>query len=158
MKLEDLTGDLVAVLKKAGLAGKVWRAGDAANLPRVSGAYILLIKVRSQLSIGYGKRSAVLAPGWYIYAGSANGPGGLRARLGRHFKKAKPVRWHVDQLTITNEVRAIAMPGWSECALVAALCKSGRFSPPLEGFGSSDCRTCESHLLEFTALELEVET
>ena len=35
-------------------------------------------------------------PGFYVYVGSALGPGGLAARIGRHARQEKAFRWHVD--------------------------------------------------------------
>ena len=40
-----------------------------------------------------------LAAGQYAYVGSAHGPGGLRARVGRHLRAEKPLHWHIDYLT-----------------------------------------------------------
>ena len=80
----------------------------------------------------------------------AYGPGGLRARISRHLSKEKPIHWHVDQLTSQAETRAIALPGANECDLVSALLETGKFTTPLRGFGSTDCRNCESHLLVIT--------
>ncbi|NIR31284.1 MAG: DUF123 domain-containing protein, partial [Gammaproteobacteria bacterium] len=39
-----------------------------------------------------------LQPGFYLYAGSALGPGGVRGRLAHHRKIARRPRWHVDYL------------------------------------------------------------
>ncbi|SDH56387.1 GIY-YIG nuclease family protein [Roseospirillum parvum] len=103
------------------------------------GAYVL------RLGVGPG---VWLAPGVYWYAGSAYGPGGLRARLGRHLRRDKAIRWHVDRLTVEPavEVGFLAFPGAGECALVAALLAAGA-TVPVPGFGSSDCRICPSHLV-----------
>jgi len=39
-----------------------------------------------------------LLPGYYIYIGSAFGPGGVRARMLRHLRADKPKHWHIDYL------------------------------------------------------------
>lgn len=116
------------------------------SLPPVPGAYVLLIALDRDLTVRLpGKPETVLAPGRYLYCGSARGPGGLRARVGRHFRRAKTERWHIDRLTGAGRMLgAWTVPGGHECALVAAL--SG-LPVPLPGFGSSDCRHCASHLL-----------
>ena len=60
-----------------------------------------------------------LMPGRYIYAGSANGPEGLKARVSRHTRRAKRSRWHIDQLTENGDVLgAWIFPGGVECDLV----------------------------------------
>ena len=88
---------------------------------------------------------AVLQPGRYLYAGSARGPGGMRARLARHQRADKQTHWHIDRLTLAGTVPgAWIFPGGDECAIVAAL---SHLPVPLPGFGSSDCRRCVSHLL-----------
>ncbi|MGI9372862.1 MAG: GIY-YIG nuclease family protein, partial [Hyphomicrobiales bacterium] len=90
---------------------------------------------------------AFLSAGWYLYAGNAGGPGGLRARVSRHLRTEKKPRWHVDQLTIAAETSALVFAEKNECGLIADLLASSQFTTPLPGFGSSDCRACESHLL-----------
>ncbi len=118
------------------------------SLPDEPGAYVLLIELDEALAIGLpGKPVAVLAPGRYLYCGSARGPGGLRARVGRHFRREKPVRWHVDRLTTAGRLAgAWTFPGGDECAPVADL---AGLPVPVPGFGSSDCRDCASHLLSW---------
>ncbi len=39
-----------------------------------------------------------LQPGFYIYLGSALGPGGVRARLALHFRPCTRPHWHLDYL------------------------------------------------------------
>ena len=89
--------------------------------------------------------------GWYVYVGSARGPGGLAARVSRHCKASKVLRWHVDYL------RAYAKPVavWyaigdqkHECdwARLLVAISDGPGSP--QGFGASDCR-CSTHLAHF---------
>ena len=101
----------------------------------------------------FAEPSAHYPAGWYAYAGSARGPGGLRARLGRHFREEKPAHWHIDRLTPAAAALAgLAYPAEEECVLVSRLIGTGAFRAPLRGFGASDCRTCESHLLNWTAV------
>jgi len=93
-------------------------------------------------------RAAVLPGGCYVYAGSARGPGGIRARAGRHLRRGKRLRWHIDRLTETTAARwALAVPGGRECDLVQALLARPAYEVALAGFGSSDCRRCPTHLL-----------
>jgi Uri superfamily endonuclease len=63
------------------------------------------------------KPSVSLVPGRYIYAGSAYGPGGLKARVSRHMRRAKRSQWHIDQLTKTGKVGSLQTYGFAtSCA------------------------------------------
>lgn len=118
------------------------------DLPADRGAYVLVIELAAPTSIILpGQPEAVLAAGRYLYCGSAYGPGGIKARVSRHMRPDKAIRWHVDRLTSAGKViGAWAFPGGNECRLVASLAV---LPIPLPGFGSSDCRNCASHLLRW---------
>lgn len=134
-------------------AGIVHCSGD--TISPDSGSYLLLIELSTPLSVQIGKREAGLPAGLYVYAGSARGPGGLKGRLGRHLRADGRKRWHIDQITARADRRAgFAFRTVSECDLTRRLLESGDFTAPVEGFGSSDCRNCPSHLVQFrTALK-----
>ena len=120
---------------------------DIENCPADSGIYLLAIHLTQALAITH-PEPATLAPGVYLYAGSARGPGGLRARLRRHLATDKKCRWHIDQLT-TKATERFAL-GWltgTECDLIRALDGQARIQHPIRGFGSSDCKECISHML-----------
>ena len=92
-------------------------------------------------------------PGWYIYIGSAFGPGGVRARVHRHRRRAKRTHWHIDHLrkiTTLVEVWYTHDPTPREHDWARALAASPGATIPLPGFGASGCR-CATHLLFFTA-------
>jgi Uri superfamily endonuclease len=116
------------------------------DTPIVRGAYVLAIDLSKPLIVELpGKPAATLPPGRYLYCGSAKGPGGLRARLRRHMRRNKTIRWHVDQLTQAGRVLGVwTFPDGDECILAAAL---SHLPVPIAGFGSSDCRRCRSHLV-----------
>lgn len=86
-------------------------------------------------------------PGFYLYVGSAFGPGGVLSRVSRHCRQHKVKRWHVDYL------RAHTRLGTAWYALGnerlehqwASLLDAIETTRAIEGFGSSDCR-CFSHL------------
>ncbi|MCB2087428.1 MAG: GIY-YIG nuclease family protein [Sphingomonadaceae bacterium] len=138
--------DSVALLGGGALAGP----DEVEQIPAEAGAYALFLRLDARLRFERRALAGVLEPGWYAYAGSAKGPGGMRARLARHMRAGKAVRWHVDEVSnAAAEVAALAIPGGSECAIVDALLGSGRFSVPIPGFGSSDCRHCAAHLLAY---------
>ncbi len=113
------------------------------------GAYLLLIELAAPLALDIPRLgAATLAPGRYAYGGSAYGPGGLRARIGRHLRAEKTQHWHVDRLTAAGQVIGVrAHPGGRECALVRDLLPVPGASVPVPGFGSSDCRACPAHLV-----------
>lgn len=117
----------------------------AEDIPVLSGSYILVIDLTETVVVASGReKPRALAPGRYLYCGSANGPGGLRARVARHMRHGKSIRWHVDHLTECGAViGAWIFPGGKECALAAKL---SHLPVPVPGFGSSDCRRCASHL------------
>ena len=92
----------------------------ADRIPASPGAYLLLVELREVTFVKLpSKPSLSLTPGRYIYAGSANGPGGLKTRVSRHTRRAKRSRWHIDQLTENGDVLgAWISPGGVECDLV----------------------------------------
>ena len=82
------------------------------QIPALPGAYLLLIELTKLTDVKLSKmRSASLVPGRYIYAGSAYGPGGLKARtLPTHATNQsgtvahRPANqdWHVRRLDISR--------------------------------------------------------
>lgn len=125
-------------------------AGAIAGLPALPGAYLLLFDLAAAEALGpVGRLGDVrLAPALYAYAGSANGPGGLRARIARHLAPDKRPHWHIDRLTRKRAPQTVFVwPEGDECALLRQL----EFEPgshiPVAGFGSSDCHSCAAHLV-----------
>ena len=122
---------------------------DPESLPSAPGAYLLLARLAMPLSLRIRTLPpVVLAAGRYVYAGNARGPGGIRARVGRHLRRGKRFHWHIDHLTeAAAGLQAIAVPGGDECALLGALLAAGDCEVAVAGFGSTDCRACRGHLL-----------
>ncbi len=114
-----------------------------------TGAYLLVVELGHSLPLdGTALAPAVLPPGCYAYCGSAYGPGGLGARIGRHLRRGKALRWHIDRLTEAGRILCVGWrPQGRECALVAGLRGLPSVTVPVAGFGSSDCRRCAAHLL-----------
>lgn len=121
---------------------------DASALPRVRGAYVLVIELMGDVAVRLpGRPEATLLAGRYLYCGSARGPGGIAARVARHMRRDKTVRWHVDRLTTAGRVLGSwVFPEGDECALAARL---SALPVPIPGFGSSDCHACVSHLFSW---------
>ncbi len=114
-----------------------------------TGAYVLIIELTAPLEIDVATLPRTVLPaGCYAYCGSAYGPGGLKARIGRHLRAEKAVRWHVDRLTGAGRVVDVqAVPGGRECDLLARVLEAPGASVPVPGFGSSDCPACPTHLV-----------
>jgi len=64
--------------------------------------YLLALWLSRPEIIAVGRLGPHLFPaGWYLYAGSARGPGRVTARVGRHARHvgaSKRAHWHVDYL------------------------------------------------------------
>ena len=89
-----------------------------------------------------------VAAGAYTYVGSAHGPGGIRARVGRHLSGTARPRWHIDFLRPV--LRPVAVWYAPVCRaqehVWAEILSHGRgVRIPVPGFGASDCG-CVSHL------------
>jgi len=129
------------------------------------GTYALLLKLDKQEKITIGKLGTFNFPaGYYLYVGSALGPGALRARLARHLRSSesssgsnrgqtsKKLHWHIDYLL----QRAQLVEVWSVASKERLECKWSEVARGLSGaqvpvrvFGSSDCR-CPAHLIYFS--------
>jgi len=125
---------------------------DADTLPGEAGAYALTFRLDGPVTLPISRlNNPVLAAGIYVYAGSAFGPGGIRARVSRHLRANKKPHWHIDHLSACAAcVEVKIYPGGRECALVADMLATGA-DVPVPGFGSSDCRDCAAHLVRLAA-------
>ena len=117
------------------------------------GAYTLHFQVRRNLTLPIASLgNPILFSGVYVYAGSAYGPGGIRARVSRHLREDKKPHWHVDHLSIaTRCVNVETYIGGNECDLVSGLLAEGA-GIPVPGFGSSDCAVCNAHLVRLAGV------
>ena len=114
------------------------------------GTYVLVLRLEGSEEITIGKLGTFTFPsGYYLYVGSALGPGGLEARLARHRRRGKKLRWHIDYLLERArlvEVWGVASTDRLECLWAQAARQLPGAEIPVPGFGSSDCR-CPSHLI-----------
>jgi sugar fermentation stimulation protein A len=112
----------------------------------MGGAYILLLELDREAEVTVGRLGPVrFRPGVYAYIGSAKR--GLRARVRRHLRADKKIRWHIDYLTpLSQRIHAIVIPAEDppECFLRQTLEVVGRGM--VKGFGAGDC-SCPSHLV-----------
>jgi Uri superfamily endonuclease len=122
---------------------------DLDAFPALPGAYVLVIDLARPLAFASAATGpVVLAPGRYAYCGSARGPGGLRARIGRHLRSDKRVHWHIDRLTAAGRIVVVsARPDARECAWLEALLALPGVTIPAPRFGATDCRRCPAHLV-----------
>ncbi len=113
------------------------------------GTYILLIYLRRGELLSIGRLgSHRFSRGWYLYVGSAFGPGGVAARCNHHRRVSPRPRWHIDYLRAAAPLRAIWFshePERLEHDWADVLGGVWGLSAPVEGFGTSDCG-CSSHL------------
>jgi Uri superfamily endonuclease len=106
--------------------------------------YQLVIEVTRPLRCAVGRLGKFeFPPGRYVYTGSAKR--NLDARIARHLRRDKALRWHIDYLLAASGVRIVEVvrSRRSECRLNRA----GRGRVLCVGFGASDCRAgCGAHL------------
>lgn len=110
-----------------------------------SGVYLAIFHLPRTQAITIGRLGRFcFRHGYYIYVGSAQR--NLQARLARHARRRKPLRWQIDYLsTRTKFVGALMIRGPKnlECRLAGMLAQ--HYERPVAGFGASDCR-CGGHL------------
>ena len=117
-----------------------------------AGTYALILSSRVDRPLQIGRLGQLhVRRGFYVYIGSALGPGGVRARVSHHRKPPARPHWHIDYLREVTQLEEI----WVTYDLMrrehhwADLFKRMRgVSIPMERFGASDC-ACESHLYFF---------
>ena len=118
---------------------------NSSNRSADSGIYIAVFYLPEARDISVGKLGRFhFRRGVYFYAGSAQR--NLAARLERHGRKSKPMRWHIDYLSVRAEMLGaitLAGPREQECELAKEL--AGMFERAAPRFGASDCR-CGGHL------------
>lgn len=132
-------------------------SSEMTALPSEAGSYALVLRLTRPHSLQIGALGLVFfPPGQYVYLGSARGPGGLRARLGRHLLGTGKRHWHIDALRAVAQVeyacylKAIQpLPAENlECCWSQALQTQAGAWLPAPGLGASDCRAgCRAHLV-----------
>lgn len=117
------------------------------SLPPEKGAYVLIMRCRKTGKTTVGRLGQMeLHPGFYIYVGSARGPGGLLARVARHRRQAKKRHWHIDYLRRhTALIETWTLTGETNREHEWALALAGPYENAHDRFGASDCR-CPTHL------------
>ncbi len=125
----------------------------ARELPSCKGIYALIMKYngpRKNLRVGSGIVLELEQSMVYVYIGSAQGAGGIKARISRHLRKEKRLKWHIDYLTSLKEtsilyiVYSCTRDSSAESRLVNT-CSSILSGGP-NGFGASDDPKNRTHL------------
>lgn len=112
------------------------------------GTYVLVLRSPGRERIRVGKWGELATEaGYYLYVGSAFGPGGVLSRVSRHCRGHKAKRWHIDYL---REYAAVSAVWYIHSAVRyehrwAEALRNLEHTVPISGFGCSDCR-CDSHL------------
>jgi len=126
-------------------SGKFWFC----DIPKEPGTYVLVLRSDKTETLNVGRLGEVLIrPGFYLYVGSAFGPGGLRARLSRHWQGSPKMHWHIDYLRRYTEPEAVWFEqhrSRQEHRWVVTLSRGRNIEAALPKFGASDCR-CTTHL------------
>ena len=120
--------------------------------PDKPGTYALVLVCKQSGKVQIGRlRSLSLQPGFYLYVGSAFGPGGLLARVKHHQNLSASSHWHIDYLRpkcAVAEAWFTTARGRHEHTWAEAAKRLPGARITLRGFGSSDCG-CEGHLFWF---------
>jgi Uri superfamily endonuclease len=117
------------------------------------GTYALVVHLANDCTIEVGSLGRFeFMSGFYVYIGSAFGPGGVAARINHHLRKSDRPWWHIDYLRRASTITAVLFcrsefPVEHQWAAVVAQMNHARI--PVSGFGSSDCE-CPSHLCFFS--------
>jgi Uri superfamily endonuclease len=81
---------------------------DASRFDARPGTYALVLSSEKRKAIQVGKLGTLhVQPGFYVYVGSAFGPGGVRARLAHHMSLAKHPHWHIDYLRMHTTLKEV---------------------------------------------------
>lgn len=106
--------------------------------------YQLRIELARPVRLRIGRLGVFDFPaGRYVYTGSARR--NIEARIARHLRKEKALRWHIDWLLASPAARVVSVR--RACEPECALNRRARGRVPVPGFGASDCRAgCGSHL------------
>lgn len=115
-----------------------------------AGVYRLWIELRAGARVRVGRLGTFrLEPGTYVYIGSARR--NLAARLARHRRSDKTLRWHIDYLLALRQarIREVQTRPWrvgAECRWAGQTRSEGGLVV-IRGFGAGDCRGgCGAHL------------
>ena len=107
-------------------------------------AYQLTLRLKEDAQIAIGRFGTCCFPaGDYVYTGSARR--NLEARIARHCRQDKKLRWHIDYLLAAPETSIIHIARFTQTECAINQQQAG--SILIKGLGASDCHAgCGSHL------------
>lgn len=113
------------------------------------GTYALIFYCDRLQEIAAGRLGNLrMSPGYFVYVGSAFGPGGVKARIEHHQRFSKRPHGHLDYLRPVMQLVEIWFTYDSvrrEHLWAAELATLRGSKKPFPGFGASDCN-CKTHL------------
>lgn len=120
------------------------------------GIYALILFLQKERTLRIGRLGVFDFPvGWYVYVGSAHGPGGVRKRTDRHRKNniSKKKKWNIDYFRSEARLCEIWFSHVAqkyEHAWARAFCKMEGAMMHAEEFGARDCYPwCPTHFLQY---------
>ncbi len=124
------------------------------EIPAIPGSYLIIGSLDNEILLDSGLFSGhELIRGYYVYSGSACGPGGLYSRISRHLNPHTKRFWHFDHLKASLRFEEVILSAGRvrhECDFIKVLQAIKDVSFPLPLFGASDCRQkCPAHLASF---------
>ena len=118
------------------------------GLDSAPGTYALIFRCLVHATEPVGKLGNIeVEPAYYLYVGSAFGPGGVKSRVMRHCRQEKKKHWHLDYLCpylhpdtvwFSHDAGRLEHRWARRLATLTDL-------RAIDGFGCSDC-ACRSHL------------
>jgi Uri superfamily endonuclease len=117
------------------------------------GTYALILQSHSKVNIQIGRwRQIDIQRGYYIYVGSAFGPGGVQARVLRHLRVEKLKHWHIDYLReyVSPQTAWVSYDTEKLEHRWAQIFFERNETSAIQGFGCSDCK-CHTHLFHTLA-------
>lgn len=128
---------------------------ESTYIPRKEGVYTLIMQLAKSVYVEIGRLGRhKLLKGIYVYVGSARGRGGLHARIMRHLRRIKSIRWHIDYITVLDEctIKAVIYDLTREPDIESIISRKlmeyEKFEPAIKGFGASDKRDY-THLFKY---------
>jgi Uri superfamily endonuclease len=125
------------------------------SIPNAPGVYILVLYLSQTTAITFNRKSSrhLFPPGWYVYVGSARGPGGLSRRVARHQRRnadGKRMHWNVDYFrehaTLCEVWYCETESSEAEHQWACVVRDLTSATVPVLKFGANDCTAgCPSH-------------
>ncbi len=112
----------------------------------MKGTYVLKLFVGHPRKVRIGALGFLrFESGTYVYVGSALNS--IEKRVQRHLKKEKILRWHLDYLTVQDDVEVIGVYVFENLEMEEELSlELSKMYKGVKGFGASDMKKADSNL------------